>query len=164
LSFKNLNPKAILSLSYAPDGKTLAVGDGKNLIFIHITSLETSLIYQADNEIYWIDWLPDKDHLLFLTGLSTTRTMAGKTYYGNYKIFQISLTDFIPIELYANRQIDVRDVRPSLCSDGKYLALIAYIRDYGNKAIVLSTAGFGIFQLAYKGRYSFPCWRPVNSQ
>lgn len=154
----------IRSMAFSGDGTKLLFSQSGDIFVLDLSSGEPARIHTASLDVYWLAWTPGDAGIVFLSGRARRRSPThgslnwSSTAEGNYRLYSLSVTGEGPRLLYRENSIDVRNGRPSLSPDGRYVAIVA---NPGRRTVmVVAVDGHGVMPFPQEGPASHPVWRP----
>jgi len=157
--------RSIRAVAVSPDGGEITFGLGREVFVVDVRSKTARKTFEASHGVYWIAYLPGGREIVLLSGKEDRRRglvspwMSGTS--GEYSLFVAAAEGEFSHELFSAHLIDVRDARPDLSPDGRYVSVA--VKDGAVKEIVLvATDGSGVMKLTSHGPNAFASWRPVR--
>ena len=121
-----------------------------------------------EDSIYWIQWLPGQERLVFTTGQSIldqrTSTSAApfRVEQGSYKLFSVGTNGGGLRRLFEDDDVDAHRAQPTLSHDGSYVALVAG-GETTLRVMILATEAPRTTALSPAKTSSHPSWLPPPS-
>ncbi len=165
-SFKAAVENDIVAYAYSPDGARLAVSAKRHLIMLELGTFQAEAIHRADEEICQIEWLPQADCLVVVSGTkgiaswgmgATPSLMRGRS---RWTVIDASgENDRKCLEVCP---LDPRDAWFDIASGGR---LVATTRGLPLRPTsrCLMIGGLGAcreIKLKCHGKCAYPVWRP----
>jgi len=156
--------RTIRSMAFSGDGTKLAFSQSGDIFVLDLSSGKPTRIHTASLDVYWLAWTPGDAAMVFLSGRARRRSPThgslnwSSTAEGNYRLYSLSSAGEGSRLLFRENSIDVRDGRPSLSPDGRYVALVANPRR--RTVMVVAVDGHGVMPFPQEAAASHPVWRP----
>jgi len=154
----------IRAMEFSSDGTKLAFSQSGEIYILDLASGDLTLVQTVPLDVYWLAWTPGDADIVFLSGRARRRSPTSgslnwsSTVEGNYQLYRMGATGEPLRLLFQENIIDVRDARPALSPDGRYVALVA---NPGRSIVmVVAVAGHGVMALPQEASVSHPIWRP----
>jgi len=157
--------RRIRAVAVSPDGGEIAFGLGCEVFVLDTASKTARKVFEVSHGVYWIAYLPGRREIVMLAGKEdrlrglVSPWVSGTS--GEYSLIVAAADGEYNRELFTAHLIDVRDARPDLSPDGRYVSVA--VKDGAVKEIVLvATDGSGARKLTSHGPNAFASWRPVR--
>jgi Tol biopolymer transport system component len=152
-------------IAFSPNGGKIAYGAGRFLFTLDLQSMKSRKVTEVEDPIYWVQWLPGQERLVFTTGLSiiNLRTSMSATPYridhGSYTLFSVGTNGRGRRRLFEDGDMDVYLAEPTLSPDGAYVALVAGGEESAG-VVVVATDAPRVVALTATEVSSHPSWIP----
>jgi Tol biopolymer transport system component len=164
-------------VAFSPDGRRLAYAAGR---YLYVLSLDAKgpdevsqsaeapkprEVFDMPDPIFWIQWLPAGDRLVFTTGksirhLRTSHTSASYgTAKGYYALYSVATEGRGLQLLYKDAELDAHLAQPDLSCDGGYVAIVS-VREGKPRVVILATDRSGWTRIEEPGVCAHPSWLP----
>jgi Tol biopolymer transport system component len=167
----NRKKQDVQPLAFSPDGSRIAYAAGRNLDILSLGGKESREVLKSReildmrDAIFWIQWLPGSDRLVFTTGKSVRRIRTSTTAapygtaQGYYELYTIGADGSGLKILYENREMDAHFAQPAISHDGRHVAIISG-KEANRRVMVVATDGTGSAPLTAAGISAHPSWLP----
>jgi len=157
--------RRIRAVAVSPDGGEITFGLGCEVFVLDSASKTARRVFEVTHGVYWIAYLPGRREIVMLAGKEDRRRGLVSPWVsvtsGEYSLIVAAADGEFSRELFSAHLIDVRDARPDLSPDGRYVSVA--VKDGAVKEIVLvATDGSGAVRLTSHGPNAFASWRPVR--
>lgn len=152
-------------LAFSPDGRRIAYGAGRYLFVLHLASMERHDVIDMEEPIYWVQWLPGQDRLIFITGQSELKMRVSMSSSpigvvgGWYHLYTVRAEGGGLSERYGNDSVDAHLAQPALSPDGARIALVTG-EDSALRVTILATGEPLMSNARDTGMSDFPSWLP----
>jgi Tol biopolymer transport system component len=168
LSRSNPKRQAAHPVAFSPDGTRIAYAAGRYLFIWDWESKEGREIQDMADPIFWIEWLPGGQRLVFMTGSSVrnVRSSPAATPYavaeGHCDLYSIKVDGHGLTFLFRDREIDVYLAQPTLSPDGRHVALVSVIN--GEPRVMIAATDAAKETPLVQGAASHASWIPPSSE
>lgn len=155
--------QAVQPIAFSPDGKRIAYAAGRSLFTLDLTSMKTRELCDVEDPIYWLQWLPGQERLVFTSGLSLTHLREGasttpyRVDHGQCTLFSVGANGRGLRPLFKDGGMDVQLAQPTLSEDGAYVALVSGREDMP-RVVIAATDAPGVVTLTSTETSSQPSW------
>ena len=146
--------------AFSPHSERVAFGVGKRLVMLDLRDRSSKTVLQASEPIYWVDWLPAGDRLVFLSGIYTAATSF--SHPSDFEPFPITLARVdttgsnMNVLFEATGRLGARHRYPTLSPDGREVAII----DSDDRLTVITIEDGRRRVVFDDGPCRFPAWQP----
>ncbi len=157
--------RRIRAVAVSPDGREIAFGLGRDVFALDVAAKSVRRAFDARHAVYWIAYLSGGKELVALAGKEDRRRALVSPWAsvmgGEYSLVVGAVGGGSTRKLFSAHLVDVRDARPDLSPDGRFVSVA--VQDGAVKEIVLvATDGSGAMKLASHGPGAFASWRPMR--
>ncbi len=156
----NAEKQAAQPVAFSPDGRRIAFAAGRYLHIWDLESKEAREIQDMAETIFWIEWLPGGDRLLFTTG-KTPKNIRSSQTEGHYALYSVKADGHALKFVFKDREMDPHLAQPTLSPDGRYVALVSAV-DGKPRVMIVATDAAKATLLAEVGTTSHVSWLPVS--
>jgi Tol biopolymer transport system component len=153
-------------IAFSPGGRRIAYAAGRFLFILDLATMKAREVFDTEDPIYWIQWLPGQERLLFTTGQSilNLRTSMSATPFrvehGSYTLFSVGTNGRGLRRLFEVDEVDAHLAQPALSHDGSYVTLVSG-DDATPSIVVLAMDTPRMSTLTPTGSSDHPTWLPV---
>lgn len=153
-------------LAASHDNELLAIAEGNKIVILDFLTMKADRLWETEQPIYWMEWMPGERKLLFLSGEpdeSNRSRDTGSTSVpesGSYEFYFSAPIEKQVNKIYGCTKLDVRKATPSISPNGKHASIVFKKSNKKEQVHIIDLNNFQEIQLTRKGRCSWAVFRP----
>ena len=157
--------RRIRAVAVSPDGRDVSFGLGCDVYVFDAAANTARKAFAVSHGVYWIAYLSGGKDLLVLSGKEDRRRAVVSPWAsvmdGEYALVVGAVGGGPTRKLFSAHLVDVRDARPDLSPDGRYVS-VGVQDGAAREIVVVAVDGSGTVTLASDGPGAFASWRPAR--